>query len=121
MKHIHINTLNLLKPWRTYRANKHLVKKPSISCKFFKSSFEELKRHHYTWFWWDNDYTDTKLLVLIDDVFTKTKFGMIELEQVPFILIRLFKWNFLLKLEAPKNQDNYEYWENMNLYLFDDE
>lgn len=121
MSRIYINTLNIFKPWRTYWANRKHVQMPSITCRFFKSTFEELKQQHYTWFWWDNDFSKTKLLVLIDDVFVKSKFGIIELEQVPFILVRIFNWNFLMKLKTPGCMNRYEYWENMEVYLYDEE
>ena len=53
------------------------------------------------------------IIILIDDVQYKYRFGLREMESIPFILIRIFGWNFIMKFSSPKDEDNYQYWERL--------
>lgn len=121
---IYINTLNIFRPWRTWFYNVFIRGKyystPVMKFETFKSSFTDLESKLYTWYWWEHvhrwDFKNKKVLVIIDDVFTKYKFSIHELEQVPFILIRIGQRNFIMKLKAPKWIDANFYWESMKPY-----
>jgi hypothetical protein len=119
---IYINTLNIFKPLKTWLYNIYLDIIPhnflNIKFEFYKGSFDIIKEKFYTWYWWDHPYiwnfNKKWIIILIDDVQYKYTYGMRQLESVPFIYIKLFKYNLLITFNAPKYFNNYEYWEKLN-------
>ena len=114
---IYINTLNVFRVYKTWYANRNNFKCPKIHIQTFKSDFQHLIRKLYTWYWWEHnemyDFEHKKILVLIDDVFYKYVYSIKMMEQVTFILIRIFNYNIIIKLKSPDLRDNYQYWEAM--------
>lgn len=120
---IYINTLNIFKPLKTWLYNIFLHwynishKFPSIKFNFYHCSFEELTKKFYTWYWWDHptiwNFPKKWLIIIIDDVQYKYTYGIRQLESVPFIFIRIFGYNLLITFNAPKYENDYEYWEHL--------
>lgn len=118
---VYINTLNIFRPLKTwfYNLTNHWYsvshKFPHIKVQFKKRDFKWLVENFYTWYWWDHphiwNFEKKWIIILIDDVQYKSTYGIRQLESVPFILVRMFGWNFIMKFNAPKNEDNYQYWE----------
>lgn len=117
---IYINTLNIFKPFKTWFKHKDILKFPKIKFNFYKCPFKDFTNKFYTWYWWDHQYIwnfEKKwLIILIDDVQYKLKYGIIELESVPFIFIKIFNLHFLITLNSP-NDNNYQYWESFKKYI----
>lgn len=115
---IYVNTLSMLRPWRTWWLNRNTHHIPRLSMSLVKRTFDWIEENVYTWYWWDHLQEwrlDKKLiLILIDDVQYKWTFDIRQLESMPFILIRIFNWNLIVKLEAPKGQNDFEYYESMD-------
>ena len=114
---IYINTLNIFRPFKTWLKNVDNAKFPSIEFTFHFGCFEWLKNNIYTWYWWDHPYIwnfkNKWILILIDDVQYKYTWGFKELESVPFIIIRIFGFNFIWELTSSDNKNIYEYWEKI--------
>jgi len=113
---IYVNTLNVFRPLKTWLKNRN-VNFPKISCQYVKiSTIRDFEKVIYSWYLWDHSYEwefDKKwLVILIDDVQYKYKFGRKELESVPFILIKFLKHCLVFKFNDPDG-DNYRYWESM--------
>ena len=114
---IYINTLNIFRPLKTWWKNRDHTLMPSVEFTYAICSFKCLEDYIYTWYWWDHPYIwnfkNKWILILIDDVQYKSKFGMKELESVPFIIIRIFGLNLVWQFNAPQYENNYEYWERL--------
>lgn len=114
---IYINTLNIFRVYKTWYVNRNKFKRPKIRIQTFKSDFWYLTKRLYTWYWWDHsemyNFEHKKILILIDDVFYKYVYGIKMMEQVPFILIRIFNYNIIFKFKSPDLRDDYQYWETM--------
>ena len=108
---VYINTINIW--WK----NRQTVKFPHIKFNIKKRTFDWVEENLYTWYWWDHitmwNFPKKWIIVLIDDVQYKYKFGLRELESVPFVLVRIFDWNFIIKLSAPNKSNDYIYYEQM--------
>lgn len=115
---IYVNTLNVFTAWRTWWLNRHTHRIPRLDISLVKRPFDWIEENVYTWYWWDHLQEwrlDKKLiLILIDDVQYKWTFDIRQLESMPFILIRIFNWNLIVKLEAPKRQNDFDYYESMD-------
>lgn len=114
---IYINTLNIFRPLKTWWKNRDHARMPSIEFTHAICSFKCLENYIYTWYWWEHpdiwNFKNKWLLIIIDDVQYKTKYGIRELESVPFIIIRIFGLNLVWKFNAPQYENNYGYWENL--------
>lgn len=114
---IYINSLNIFRPLKTWWKNRDIARIPHIEFSLKRRPFDWVQENFYTWYWWDHitmwDFPHKWIIVLIDDVQYKYKFGLREMESIPFILIRMFGWNFMMKFSAPKNENNYQYWERL--------
>lgn len=114
---VYINTINIFRPIKTWWKNRQTVKFPHIEFNIKKRTFDWVEENLYTWYWWDHitmwNFPNKWIIVLIDDVQYKYKFGLRELESVPFVLVRIFNWNFIIKLSAPNKSNDYIYYEQM--------
>lgn len=114
---IYINTLNIFRPLRTWWKNRNIAQIPHIKFLLKRRPFDWLQENFYTWYWWDHitiwNFPHKWIIILIDDVQYKYRFGLREMESIPFILIRMFGWNFIMKFSSPKSEDNYQYWERL--------
>lgn len=121
---IYINTLNIFRPLKTWSYNMYhhwytkSHKFPYIEIKINKRPFDWLCENFYTWYWWDHptiwNFKKKWIIILIDDVQYKWKFGIREMESIPFILIRIFGYNLIVKFKDPENKNNYKYWESLD-------
>lgn len=115
---IYINTLNIFRPLKTWWRNKNSVRIPSINIKFNKKSFNWVVETFYTWYWWDHptmwNFPKKWLIIIIDDVQYKYTYGIRQLESVPFVYIKILKYNLLITFNSPKYENIYEYWERLN-------
>lgn len=121
---IYINTINIFRPLRTWFYNivhhwysiSHSF--PKIKVQFNKRSFNWVVENFYTWYWWDHptmwNFPKKWLIIIIDDVQYKHTYGIRQLESVPFVYIKIFKYNLLITFNAPKYENDYEYWERLN-------
>lgn len=114
---IYINTLNIFRPLKTWWYNRNIASFPKLEYSFKRRTFDWLIENFYTWYWWDHPYIfnfkKKWIIIIIDDVQYKWKMGIRELESIPFILIRIFGYNLLLKFVAPNCESNYTYWEKL--------
>lgn len=117
---VYINTLNIFRPFRTLMKNIKQVYHigiPHISLKFYNRSYRWLEENFYTWYFWDHPsiwkFEHKILLIIIDDVMYKTTFKFNEFQQSPFILIRFFNYNLIIKINAPTGSNNYNFWESL--------
>lgn len=114
---IYINTLNVFQPLKTWWANHSTHKFPTISISVMWKPFNYVKDSLYTWYWWEHiskwNLNKKLLIVLIDDVQYKYTYGIRQLESIPFIFIKIFNFNLIIQFDAPKYENNYEYYESM--------
>lgn len=114
---IYINTLNIFRPLKTWWYNRNIASFPKLIFSFKRRPFDWLIENFYTWYWWDHphifNFKKKWIIIIIDDVRYKYKMGIRELESIPFILIRIFGYNLLIKFTAPKCESNYTYWEKL--------
>lgn len=117
---IYINTLNIFRPLKTWFKNKiknHKLKFPNINIKCKLSNFDWIRENIYTWYWWEHediwDFKHKLILIIIDDVQYKYTYGIKMLESIPFIIIKIFNFNMIIKFKAPKYFDDYQYYESL--------
>ena len=114
---IYINTLNIFRPLRTWWKNRNIAQIPHIKFLLKRRPFDWLQENFYTWYRWDHitmwNCPHKWIIILIDDVQYKYRFGLREMEASPCILIRIFSWNFIMKFTSTKSEDNYQYWERL--------
>lgn len=114
---IYISTLNIFRPLHTWWHNRMSYSPPHIKVSFSKTDFNYLYNNFYTWYWWETafiwDFFKKSVIILIDDVFWKSTYGIVQYQQSPFILVRIFNYNMIIRFVAPNNMSNTEYWEKM--------
>ena len=114
---IYINTLNIFRPLKTWWKCKASTVFPTIKISFKIKKFNYLYEHFYTWYWWEHAYLwnfwKKPIIILIDDVFWKSTYGIVEYQQSPFILIRIFNFNLIIKFVSSPHIQNDIYWERM--------
>lgn len=114
---IYINTLNIFRPLKTWWHCRTSFAFPHIHILFKIKDFNYLYKHFYTWYWWDHaslwNFWKKPIIILIDDVFWKSTYGIVEYQQSPFILIRIFNCNLIIKFDGHSNNRTDIYWEKM--------
>lgn len=114
---IYINTLNIFRPLKTWWHCRMSMPFPHIKISLNIKNFNYLYKHFYTWYWWEHaslwNFWKKIIIILIDDVFWKSTYGIVEYQQSPFILIRIFNCNLIIKFVSHSKDQTDIYWEKM--------
>lgn len=114
---IYLNMLNVFKIFNTWWHHRSTHRFPHIRIQFVHCDWDWIVENLYCWWWWDKQYEwnfkNKLFLMIVDDVQYKNTFNIRQLESVPFILIKFFNWYFILRLEDPNQENDYQYWESM--------